>query len=64
MNEQEKQVAVERYLKELEDELGEVPASRRRELLEDVRSHIEEAWAERPVSGDCTGADECRPLPG
>ena len=34
MNEQEKQAAVERYLKELEDELGEVPVSRRRELLE------------------------------
>ncbi len=48
MNESERQALVERYLRELSRELGDVPASRRRELLEDVRSHIEEGWANSP----------------
>jgi hypothetical protein len=39
---------VERYLHDLEEELRDFPASRRRELLEEIREHIGEALAEMP----------------
>jgi uncharacterized membrane protein len=48
VNEQERRDRVERYLRDLDRELEGVPASRRRELVEDVRGHIEDAWAESP----------------
>jgi uncharacterized membrane protein len=48
VNEQERLDRIERYLRELDRELEGVPSSRRRELLDDVRGHIEEAWAESP----------------
>lgn len=37
----------ERYLKDLERELADLPGSRRREIVGDIREHIEEAAAER-----------------
>ncbi len=46
MNEEERRTLVDRYLRELDRELEGVPAARRRELLEDLRGHIEEAWAD------------------
>jgi uncharacterized membrane protein len=42
---------VDRYLKELERELRLLPRARRREVMDDVRSHISEARAQ-------TGDDE------
>jgi hypothetical protein len=46
MNEQERLALMERYLDELDRELKDVPESQRLELVEDVRTHIEDAWAE------------------
>jgi len=48
VNEGEKRRLIEGYLKSLGRELGEVPGEVRRELVEDVRAHIEEAWAAAP----------------
>lgn len=45
MNENERRDLIEGYLERLSEELDDIPASARRELIEDVRSHIEEAWA-------------------
>lgn len=39
---------VEHYLHELDEELRDLPADRRRELLEEIREHIGESLAERP----------------
>src|SRR3954453_11726424 len=39
---------VERYLRELEAELRDVPRGRRKELVEEIRAHIAEASAELP----------------
>ncbi len=44
MNEREKSQLVGAYLKRLQQELGDIPNDARRELLDDVREHIEEAW--------------------
>ncbi len=51
MNEREKAELVEAYLGRLSRALRGAPAGQRRELLEDVRGHIEEAWAESPDRG-------------
>lgn len=48
MNEREKQQLVDDYLRRLSKGLEGVPASARRDLVEDVRGHIEEAWAASP----------------
>jgi uncharacterized membrane protein len=48
MNEHERTELVAAYLKQLAQALGDVPKATRRELLEDVRNHIEEAWASAP----------------
>ena len=48
MNEREERALVERYLDRLSRALADVPAEARRELLEDVRGHIDEAWAAEP----------------
>lgn len=48
MNERERSDLIEGYLRRLARELEDVPTSQRRELLEDVRGHIEEAWAASP----------------
>jgi len=37
---------VDAYLRELEEELRDLPAARRRELLEEIREHIDSALAE------------------
>jgi MFS family permease len=39
---------IDRYLARLDCELDDVPREARRELVEDVRGHIEEAWAASP----------------
>jgi uncharacterized membrane protein len=39
---------VEHYLHDLEEELRDLPPTRRRELLEEIREHIGEALAEMP----------------
>jgi uncharacterized membrane protein len=39
---------VEHYLQDLEEELRDLPPTRRRELLEEIREHIGEALAEMP----------------
>ncbi len=39
---------IEDYLGSLAREMEGIPAARQRELLEDVRGHIEEAWAASP----------------
>lgn len=44
MTEPERREMVEGYLRRLERELEDVPAGARQELIEDVRSHITEAW--------------------
>jgi uncharacterized membrane protein len=48
MNERERQGLIEDYLKQLGKALSDAPAASRRELLEDVRGHIAEAWARDP----------------
>ncbi|MHB1415508.1 MAG: HAAS signaling domain-containing protein [Chloroflexota bacterium] len=45
MNEQERRGLIDDYLNRVNRELVDVPADARRELLEDLRNHIEEAWA-------------------
>lgn len=45
MNEDERRDLIEGYLSRLARELDDIPPSARRELIEDVRNHIEEAWA-------------------
>ncbi len=45
MNERDRQRLVDGYLRRLARELDDAPREARQELLEDVRSHIEEAWA-------------------
>lgn len=44
MNELERQRIINDYLSRLDKALAGKPASERRELIEDVRGHIEEAW--------------------
>jgi uncharacterized membrane protein len=44
MNDKEQQKIVNKYLQQLARELDDVPADTRRELLEDIRGHIDEAW--------------------
>lgn len=51
MNEQERRGLIQDYLGRLADELGDAPGAARRELVEDVRGHIEEAWAVSPDKG-------------
>lgn len=48
MNERARQRLIDRYLARLDRELADVPREARRELVEDVRGHIEEAWAASP----------------
>ncbi len=48
MNEREKAELVEDYLGRLSRGLQDVHTSSRQELMEDVRRHIDEAWAESP----------------
>lgn len=48
MNERERQQLVDDYLRRLSKGLEGVPASARRDLVEDVRGHIEEAWEASP----------------
>jgi uncharacterized membrane protein len=43
---------VDAYLRELDEELRDLPAARRRELLEEIREHIDSALAESPTSED------------
>ena len=45
MNERDRQRLVDGYLRRLARELDDAPREARQELLEDVRGHIEEAWA-------------------
>jgi metal-sulfur cluster biosynthetic enzyme len=44
--------AVDAYLRELDEELRDLPAARRRELLEEIREHIDSALAESRTSED------------
>ncbi|HOG48504.1 MAG TPA: hypothetical protein PLJ35_05735 [Anaerolineae bacterium] len=48
MNERDRERLINRYLARLERELDDVPREARRELVEDVRGHIDEAWAASP----------------
>lgn len=48
MDEQERHQIIADYLRRLSEALAEVPNSARRELVEDVRDHIEEAWHSAP----------------
>lgn len=48
MNEREQRDMIDGYLRRLEREMAEVPVRERRELIEDVRSHIEESWQSAP----------------
>jgi uncharacterized membrane protein len=48
VNERERQRLIDRYLARLDRELADVPREARRELVEDVRGHIEEAWVASP----------------
>lgn len=48
MNDREKAELTEDYLDRLSQSLRDVPTSSRQELVEDVRRHIDEAWAESP----------------
>jgi uncharacterized membrane protein len=48
VNESERREMVESYLRRLASELGDAPKEARQELVEDVRGHIEEAWAASP----------------
>jgi uncharacterized membrane protein len=43
-----RKATVEHYLHDLEEELRDLPPTRRRELLEEIREHIGEALAEMP----------------
>jgi uncharacterized membrane protein len=43
---------VERYLRELDDELRDLPQARRRELVEEIREHIDSALEEGAQGGD------------
>jgi uncharacterized membrane protein len=43
---------VDAYLHELDEELRDLPAARRRELLEEIREHIDSALAEAQTSED------------
>ena len=45
MNDTARRDIVEQYLRRLERALADLPAADRRDLLEDVRGHIEDAWA-------------------
>lgn len=48
MNDRERQRVLDEYVSRLRRELADVPAEARQELIEDVRGHVEEAWAESP----------------
>jgi len=48
VNEHEQHDLIEGYLKRLARALGDVPREAQRELLEDVRGHIQEAWKAAP----------------
>lgn len=48
MNEHDRQRLIQDYLDRLARELEGVPTSTRRELMEDVRGHVEEAWLASP----------------
>jgi uncharacterized membrane protein len=43
---------VDRYLHDLDQELRDLPPARRRELLEEIREHIDSALSESPQGGE------------
>ncbi|MHB1134974.1 MAG: HAAS signaling domain-containing protein [Chloroflexota bacterium] len=54
MNEREQRNLIEDYLRRLDAALGDVPNPARRELIEDVRGHIAEAWDNAPERNRAT----------
>jgi uncharacterized membrane protein len=48
LKDSDKKKIVDEYLRDLSGELTDVSPAIRRELLEDVKAHIEEAWANTP----------------
>jgi len=54
VNDRERDTVINDYLRRLSRALGDAPGEARRELLEDVRGHIDEAWASAPTRDRAT----------
>lgn len=54
MNESDRREAVDEYVERLERALDEVPPGERRDLVAEVRTHIDEAWESAPEHNRAT----------